>query len=513
MNTFLYKDVGINAGIKTVWDFFQLANDNKIAVLPEWLQRHQQTKKWRKAKGKKIRSFLRSFFSGNSILTPFYVVKVEVLLDYIDDEIDNETDKTVKKVFQDMKTQLLEKKKEGVEFILLDGQNRLYEAIMPFFQSKLEYNVYDKPFIISIDGEVKTLTKFKFDDIDIDESIKKCFKETEIILAEGQEGHIKAFVNSIVAMNEGEPWSQFESVIIGPSTLSYKINQLIFHDPIIQALFGNENINGNVSGMSGSYDIEKKGDARFISELVYLIKSNCTSGIGNEQNLCDMITSNQSDYLTAFNLVRKYLTLISTTFDCPKNLKVKESEKPFNKENLRGMILLLDLISNNLNSENLNSLLQIKKLDHLESPKQILESFVKWHNEKVDIQTNPNDFEKGDPRPGTYVFNTKGAGPKNMKFRLQEINKFVNENCNEWIKLKYVNHKHIPYEKQKQKLLKDSNYKDVFVRNNSKINLRTKLNIDHVVSRKGKKASGDMDKVENLMITNPKSNKIKSNRY
>ena len=138
--TYLYNDVSINAAAKTVWEFFQLAISGKIAVLPEWLQRHQQTKKWRKAKGKKIRSFLRSFFTGNSVLTPFYMVHVDVLLDYIDDEIDNETDKIVKKVFQDMKKQLLEKKKSGVEFILLDGQNRLYEAIIPFFQSKLEYN-------------------------------------------------------------------------------------------------------------------------------------------------------------------------------------------------------------------------------------------------------------------------------------------------------------------------------------------------------------------------------------
>tara|TARA_Y100000022_G_scaffold163668_1_gene147388 strand:+ start:125 stop:1678 length:1554 start_codon:yes stop_codon:yes gene_type:complete len=511
--TYLYNDVSINAAAKTVWEFFQLAISGKIAVLPEWLQRHQQTKKWRKAKGKKIRSFLRSFFTGNSVLTPFYMVHVDVLLDYIDDEIDNESDIIVKKVFQDMKKQLLEKKKSGVEFILLDGQNRLYEAIIPFFQSKLEYNKYEKPFMISIDGEDKPLIDFKFDNIDIDESIKKCFKDTPIIVAEGNQGHIKAYVNSIIAMNEGEPWSQFESVIIGPSALSYKINQLTFHDPIIQALFGNENIKGNVKGMTGGYDIEKKGDARFISELTYLIKSNCTSGVGTESHICDMITSNQNDYLTAFKKVRDYLTLISTTFDCPKNLNVIEAEKPFDKENLRGMVLLLDLISNNLNSENLNCVLNIKDLKHLESPKEILNSLVNWHNEKIDAKTNPDDFEKGEPKPDTYVFNTRGVGPKNMKFRLQEINKFVSENCNDWVKLGYVNDKHIPYKKYKQKLLKNSNYKDVFVRGNSKIDLRTKVDVEHVISKKGKKANGDMDKVDNLMVTNPKSNKIKSNRY
>jgi hypothetical protein len=297
--TYLVQEVSINPEVKTVWDFFQLAISGKIAVLPEWLQRHRQTKKWRRAKGKKIRSFLRSFFTGNSLLTPFYTVHVNVLLNYIDAEIEEETDKTVKKVFKDMKQQLLDKKKSGVEYILLDGQNRLYEAIIPFFQSELEYNKYDKPFIFTSNGEEIIKSSLKFNDIDIDESMKDTFRNTQIIVAEGNDGHIKSYVDSIVAMNEGESWCQFESTIIEPSALSYEINQLIFHDPIIQSLFGTDFIKGNVKGMTGGYDLEKKGDARFISELVYLIKSNCTSGVGTEANVCDMLLSNQSDYLVA----------------------------------------------------------------------------------------------------------------------------------------------------------------------------------------------------------------------
>src|SRR6056300_1941044 len=97
--TFLHKEVSILPDIKSIWDFYILALKGKITVLPEWLQRNQQTKKWRKAKGKKIKSFLRSFFTGNSLLTPFYTVHVNVLLNYIDAEIEEETDKTVKKVF------------------------------------------------------------------------------------------------------------------------------------------------------------------------------------------------------------------------------------------------------------------------------------------------------------------------------------------------------------------------------------------------------------------------------
>jgi len=511
--TYLHKEVSIIPDVKTIWDFYILALNGKIAVLPEWLQRNQQTKKWRKAKGKKIKSFLRSFFTGNSLLTPFYIVNIDVLLHFIDDEIDTETNESVKKVFEDMKSELESKKQIGVEYVLLDGQNRLYEAIMPFFQGKLECNKYDKPFVFTSDDKEIIKDDFKFIDIDLDEAIKDTFRNTQIIVAEGNKGHIKSYVDSIVAMNEGEPWSLFESTIIKPTSLTYEINKDIFHDPIIQSLFGTENIKGNVKGMTGSYDVEKKGDARYISELIYLINHKCTSGIGTEVNICDMLSSNEESYLKSYKKVKKYLELISTTFDCPKNLKVKEAEKPFDKESLRGMVLLLDLISNNLNPDHLNCLLQVKNLKNIEAPKKLLEDYIKWHKKMIDITTNPKDFIKGEPRPDTYVFNTRGAGPKNMKFRLQEINKLVNKKCEEWKNLGCVNDKHISYEKFKTHLLDKSNYKDEYGRGDNTLDLRSKVNIDHIISKKGKKASGNMDRVDNLVVTNPKSNKVKSNRY
>lgn len=511
--TYLHKEVGILPDIKSIWEFYLLALNGKIAVLPEWLQRNQQTKKWRKAKGKKIKSFLSSFFTGNSLLTPFYIVNINVLLDFIDDEIDTESNESVKKVFEDMKKDLESKKLSGVEYVLLDGQNRLYEAIIPFFKGTLECNKYAKPFVFTDEGKEVTKINFKFTDIDLGEAIKDTFKNTQIIVAEGQKGHIKAYVDSIVAMNEGEPWSLFESTIIKPTSLTYKINNMIFHDPITQSLFGTENIKGNVKGMTGSYDVEKKGDARYISELIYLINHKCTSGIGTEANICDMLSSNEEAYLKSYKKVKKYLELISTAFDCPKNLKVIEAEKPFDKESLRGMILLLDLISNNLNPDHLNCLLQIKNLDSIEAPKKLLEDYIKWHTKMIDIHTSPDQFYKGEPRPDTYVFNTRGAGPKNMRFRLQSIKDFVNDKCKEWKDLGCVSDKHISYQKFKTHLLNKSNYKDEYGRGDNTLNLRSKVNIDHVISKKGKKASGNMDKVDNLVITKPKTNKVKSNRY
>jgi hypothetical protein len=47
--TFLHKEVSIFTRHKIYLGFYILALKGKITVLPEWLQRNQQTKKWRKS--------------------------------------------------------------------------------------------------------------------------------------------------------------------------------------------------------------------------------------------------------------------------------------------------------------------------------------------------------------------------------------------------------------------------------------------------------------------------------
>jgi len=506
----LFKEVAIIPDVKTVWDFYTLAMQNKIAVLPEWLQRLQQKKKWRKNKGEKTLSFLQSFFVGNHLLTPFYMVSINVLIDYIENENKLETDKTIKDIHSDMLFTLNNKKSQGVEFILLDGQNRLEEAIKPFFQGTLLSNIYKKPFIFLKEEKSIELNNFKFTDLDLSDDIKETFKNVQIIVAEGKDGHIESYVNSIIDMNNGEPWSLFECTIIKPTALAYLINKDIFHDPIIQSLFGNDELSGNVKGMSGSYEIEKKGDAKFICELVYLIGNNCDSGIGTENDNANIIINSEQKFVTAYKKVKSYLNFISVNTDCVLNKNLKEKQKIFDKESLRGLILFLDLIINKSNTEYDNCLLNIKELQNIHISKPIFEDFIKWHNEKVDIETTPQDFIEGEPKPGTYVFNTRGASNKNMKSRLGFINSFITDNYNEWVSKHYISSEYTDYRKYETYLKKKNNYKDPYSKADTKINLRSLINTDHILSKRGKKEG--TNSVDNLVITNPKSNKIKSNR-
>lgn len=505
----LMKSVVINVTDMRVEDLYKLYESKKLVTMPEWLQRLRQTSKWNHAKGLKARSFNWSFFNGNSVLTSFYIIAIDILREHLVEELEYEKSKYVKMIYEGMLRDIDQAKTDGAEYVLADGQNRLAEAIAPFFESRMISNHYEQPFIFQVDGKEIFMNDFKF--CDLDEEIKDAFRNTPVIVAKGMAGDIKSFIQSIVALNDGEPWTKFESAIIQQAPLPHEINKDIFRDGIIQSLFGNELMSGIVSGMSSKHSIEKKGDARYIAESVYMISRRCSSGIGSEDNLCSMLTSENDETLHAYKKVKSYLTFIANHFDSLKKTKLKESFKPLNKESLRGLIIMLDIMLNKDNIGHHNSLLQLRSLNQFTSAKSILEEFVKWHNKMNDKIANPDDFEQGVAKPGTYSANVKGSNPPNILIRIQHITDYINNNCKEWVEKSYIKDVKFDYEKSKVALLERSNYKDPYKKTNNDISLNMPVSIDHVVSRKGSKKGPDT--IDNLLVTNPVSNSIKSNRY
>lgn len=507
----IVKDVTIVPDIKTIWDLQLAFKEGRIATIPEWLQRLEQPTKWHKNKGKKILSFLRSTFNGNSFCTPFYLVKIEVLIEHLREECERHLEQIVQKIYSEMLADLEKKQSLGVQYILLDGQNRLKHAIVPFFEGTLKYNNYEKPFHFIVNKKDFFLNNFRFTDIDLDDEIREIFKNTQVVIAEGLDGYIQSYVDSVVDMNNGEPWSEFESTIIRPTALNYLINRSTFDNPLIQSLFGNHSFSGHVSDMSGNYLIEKKGDGKFIAELVYMIGNNCNSGVGTENSNCKMLLSSDERFITAFEKVKDYLYLISTTFDFPKN--PKPDVKMFDRTSLTTMVLFLDVMYNTDNILNHNCVLKLKSLSkpHFESPKLVLEEFMKWYKHMIDRFANPDDFVGREPKPETFVINTRNDGRLNIIGRLKFINQFIVDNHQEWLSRGYISESSADYKKYEQLLKEKTNYTDVYSKANSKIDLRSKVSIDHVIARNGPRKG--TDDIDNLVPTNALSNSIKGALY
>lgn len=505
----LHKDVHVIPDIKTVGDLYTQAIEKRIVVLSEWLQRLQQSRKWRANRCEKAKSFLYSFFKGNSLITPFYLISIDILKEYVENDLLVERNDTIRLIYNEMLQDLVNYKSNGAQYILLDGQNRLFEAIVPFFKGELLSNDYRKSFRFTVDGQNVNINNFRWTDIDLDQRIKDAFYNTQVIVAEGVAGDIHSYIDSIVDLNNGESWTKFETTIIRPAALSYKLNRDIFHDPLIQSLFGNDTISGNVSSMSGAYEVQKKGDGRFMAELIYGVKNECRSGFGNESAVCSMIIESDKPSLDAYARVKSYLSFISSTLDCPQNLKCKDAEKPLSKNSLRALVLMLDMMLNKTNTMYRDCPIKLRSLSDIKAPKTIFEELIKWHNHQVNRETNPKDFKDGKELPGTYVFNTQGINPDNIIERLKFICKFVTDSSDEWVAKRYIENTSIDYKSKELLLMKESGYKDPYSKAKPIIGLRDKVHVDHIRSRN----KGGTDSIDNLQVINAKSNLIKSDRY
>ena len=504
--TGIRKDVSIIPDIKTVGDFYQLAKQGQIQVMPEWLQRLRQPKKWRSKNGAKTKSFLQSFFKGNSLLTPFYVIQSEVLKFHILESIRLSDNDITRKIYQDISVKLEEFESRGVLYILLDGQNRLFEALEPFFEGTLINNDYDEPF--EING--KELNKFKF--TDLDKETQKYFYNTQIVVAEGIQGSVDAFINSVIDLNDGVPWTKFEGAIIKPSALSYEINKCSFDHPPIQALFGNDSLSGNVAGMSGNYEIAKKGDSRFMAELVYMLNYGCNNGAGKEDNLCDILVESDGRSIDNFSRVKNYLLFISSSLNCiaPSNSNLEEKQKPMTKECLRNLVILLDIISNPLNTMNHSVLFKVRSIKDIKLDKLFCEEFIKWHRARVDSKVYPQDFTGKEANPDTYAYNNDGHSKVNLIERMKFINyEYIKENYEKWVSQNYVSESTVNYKSWENYLKVESDYTDPYSKADPVIDLRSKVHIDHIKPRK----LGGSDKPENLTVTREKPNLLKGSIY
>ena len=148
------------------------------------------------------------------------------------------------------------------------------------------------------------------------------------------------------------------------------------------------------------------------------------------------------------------------------------------------------------------------KFKNIKKGKQLIEDFIKWHNEKTCKFTTPEDFEQGEPRPGTYVIGTRTIATNGVENRsLKIVEQFIVENQEKWEKEHYFSEQVDNYKQYKQLLLKENNYIDEYT--GKKIRLRDKLNTDHVMATNG--PNNGTNDVENLVVTNSKTNKMKSN--
>jgi len=365
--------------LRTISDNFRTG---KWIAFSKWLQRLEQEKKWTAGDKKKAKSYLNRLLSTNGAIQGFLVCNIDFLISNINQQKDEQPN--LANLWEEMVDWLIEKKTLGATDIVLDGQNRLKFAIVGFMTNKLGIN-------LNIDGDEKSNVFYK----DLDTDTKKQVDEHQVLLSIAIGGNIVSVVQSLIAINEGEPWSENEKRSVTLTPISYHINRLSSH-PSVVAL--NKKLSGKV--FSGEkYALEKKGDIRFIAEHLHYLRNGKP---GSETSLTAMYNAKDEKIKEQLTQLDKMFLWIS------KHLSQKLIDKIESKEVFRDLFLFTSMLTDNTvpNSENVNYNIPLKQI---QSPEIYLEKVI---NSVKEMLADKSQFIASTDKKGRTVYKVADAKPQ-----------------------------------------------------------------------------------------------------
>jgi len=568
------------ADISTIGTLVTCFKEGKIVILPKWLQRLLRKSKWEASRWQNIREYNDAFFNGESNLQPFYLAPIDVLLSQIEEDMEYITGELSLKAYNEIVTELKNKLKNGALFVLLDGQNRLVVSLCPFFESRMgvevekeltvaalskifkenkklskrlnegeDIDIYDNDTNIkyrrtnygdtSVEAKIsivewidytdypngftfidektkqeKTLNNFQFGKLSGDE--QELFMTTPVDIKLVSRGKLSDIAQSLVNLNKNNSWSEIEHALIECVPLSYKINEMIFENPVSFSLFGNlKNIKGHMKDMSGAYTIEKKGHGKLLTELTYYSMLKGGSGFGNEITSCEILrnSKNDDDAIKVFDKrVKTFLSWLAESYDCllPINHFLAEKDRPFTKELIRTLFMIVEIITNPKNNFHNKSPIKLPKgIKSFMLPKNFINDIMNFHYGKKNPDITPEDFVGKTPKEWTYASSTFSITSVAVNNRSDFINSFLQDNVDKWNNNNYFDTSARYSKKNNEEYVRQKGDGMDYWKGNT-VSRRDTVEIEHLISTNG--PNKGTDALENLVASTSKPNKLKSNK-
>tara|TARA_Y100000361_G_C11154682_1_gene343327 strand:- start:94 stop:1713 length:1620 start_codon:yes stop_codon:yes gene_type:complete len=243
--------------------------DNKDAIIDRatgFLQRLAQKTEWQINDHAKCKEYLVSMIKGSNLLDSFVIVPAQLVLSTVEERLLSTTG-DIKEAWAEVKEFIITKMNRGVEHFIIDGQNRLFEAIIPFINNKITLSTEQSIVFVMTDkdGNVEEFNAkgrlFK----DLPKEIQDWIKSIQIPVAVGTQGDLERFCDTLIWKNEGVAWDDWQKMITKNWFTRYlrQIRTLSDKDtsnPIVTKLLS------KISGKS--YEYEKNGWDRIISEIL-----------------------------------------------------------------------------------------------------------------------------------------------------------------------------------------------------------------------------------------------------
>ena len=231
-----------------------------------FLQRLAQKTEWQSNDYAKCKEYLVSMIKGSNLLDSFVTVPASLLLSTVEDRISTTTGE-VNEAWVEVGKFLEERIDSGVQHFIIDGQNRLFESIIPFFNNEIRLSTQQSIVFVMSDenGNVEEFdAKGRFYK-DLPVEIQNWIKEIKIPIVVGTRGDLERFCDTLIWKNEGIAWDEWQKMVTKNWFTKYlsQVRQLSDKDtanPVVTKLLS------KVAGKAYEYD--RNGWDRLISELL-----------------------------------------------------------------------------------------------------------------------------------------------------------------------------------------------------------------------------------------------------
>lgn len=251
----------------SLWNLYNagsLGVESKGSIIDRatgFLQRLAQTSAWTSNDNEKCKEYINSLIKGNSLLDCFVVVPAPLLQETVKMRIISSSSE-IKEAWQEVEKYLDNRVRKGTKQFIIDGQNRLFEALVPFFNNEISLSS-EHSLTICVDGVDHDCRGRKFKELNSD--IQEYIKSIRVPYVTGTRGELEQFCDTLIWKNEGVAWDDWQKMVTKNWFTKYlrqirEISDRDTTDPRIS------NLLGKIAGKD--YVYERNGWDRIVSELL-----------------------------------------------------------------------------------------------------------------------------------------------------------------------------------------------------------------------------------------------------
>ena len=208
---------------------------SQISTLSGVFQRLSQVHEWTKNDNAKAKEYIVSLFYGTGLIETFILVPLELLVEkvihrasdkrYLNKEktdlnLHYVEDESIRNVWKHALKLIQTDIEKGVVFYLMDGQNRLNNAIIPFRDNNWKLMTKDGSELVIYDDKTEVnhnINRMKFSSEEesvecLPKEIQDYFDEMEVPVAVATKGEIEKLAEILIWKNEGLPWVEWQKI-------------------------------------------------------------------------------------------------------------------------------------------------------------------------------------------------------------------------------------------------------------------------------------------------------------